>query len=342
MGQDVPLNLTSGLRVYNEGAAWSPDGSQIAFMSREESDAAIYVVQADGSELTQLTDGSGYDLNPAWSPDGTRIAFSSRRAGDESRIYTMAPDGSQIQPLTASLEGGRHSTPSWSPDGSQLAFAAVTSNGTDIFVVDLESGQLRQITTHSGIDDQPFWSPDGTLGFVSNREGGRGDLFRMLPSDEPENLTNHPARDVLWFYTSAGTNPWSPDGRWILFSSDRDSAIDSGDVYMLSVDDGTVRRLTFSRLTEFRFSWAPDSRRIAYDYSSQGRDDLFVLDIESGRVTRVTDESDGGKRPVWSPDGTQLAYFCPALSAATFAPCPPQDQSRRPSRHPACRHSTVT
>ncbi len=310
--QDPPLNLTPGLGDFNEGAAWSPDGRSIAFMSRSRSilNSRIYVVQADGSQRVQLTDGTRYDLNPVWSPDGTRIAFNSRlRDSRESRIYTMAPDGSQIRAISTPIDMGWHSTPAWSPDGTQMAFVVHTPNAADIYVADVESGEIRQITSHPEIDEHPFWSPDGTLGFVSKREGGHGDLFRLLPSGDVENLTNHAARDVLWFFSTAGTNPWSPDGKWILFSSDRDSAIGSGDVYILGVDDGSVRRLTFSRLTEFRFTWAPDSRRIAYDYADeQGRDDLYVLDIESGGLTRVTDEDYRGQRPVWSPDGTRLAY----------------------------------
>jgi len=78
---------------------WSPDGEHIVFTSDRDGNPNIYIMDADGSNVTLLTDGPGNDNNPSWSPDGDRIAFSSDRDGDWE-IYVMDADGSNTIQLT--------------------------------------------------------------------------------------------------------------------------------------------------------------------------------------------------------------------------------------------------
>jgi len=87
----------------------------------------IYVMQANGTEPTRLTDNPAADFDPVWSPDGTQIAFRSHRDGDEE-IYIMQADGSEQTNLTNHPQGDF--SPAWSPDGSQLAFVGYDSDAT--------------------------------------------------------------------------------------------------------------------------------------------------------------------------------------------------------------------
>lgn len=134
---------------------WSPDGSQVAFTRLAGNDSEIFAMNADGSNVRQLTDNNDVDQSPVWSPDGTQIAFTSDRFGDH-RILLMAADGTDVQEITD--DGGNDWSPTWSPDGRYIAFAStrcVTSIctpldmlstlsgvGAQIFFVDVESHEL--------------------------------------------------------------------------------------------------------------------------------------------------------------------------------------------------------
>ena len=91
--------------VMNLEADWSPDGSKIVFLGNSEN---IYVMDADGSNVTQLTDNFSYNEEPSWSPDGSKIAFVS-----SENIYVMDADGSNQKRLTDNLK--RNNYPSWRP-----------------------------------------------------------------------------------------------------------------------------------------------------------------------------------------------------------------------------------
>jgi TolB protein len=93
-------------------ADWSPDGSRIAFVSGDNQNTNIYLINADGTGLQQLTDSPGYNEGPVWSPDGTIIAFWSDRSGNRE-IYAMRADGTGLLQLTD--DPAQDENPAWAP-----------------------------------------------------------------------------------------------------------------------------------------------------------------------------------------------------------------------------------
>jgi Tol biopolymer transport system component len=152
--------LTDDPNMLDGSPAWSPDASRIAFFRGPPlGPSHIYVINADGTNLRQLTQGRGSDRNAAWSPDGTRIAFA--RSGNEGyEVYVVDADGSNATVVT-SVAAESAPSPSWSPDGSRIALDV---NGA-IHVVSVDGTGLRKLSPElpKGVLDQsPSWSPDGT------------------------------------------------------------------------------------------------------------------------------------------------------------------------------------
>ena len=156
------------------GAAFSPDGKRVAVSVSEGENAEIFVANADGSGLTQLTNTKFFlNTSPTWSPDGKRIAFVSNRAGNP-QIYVMGADGSSPKRIT--FQGNYNTTPSWSPRGDLIAFTARDErNAFDLFTVNVDSGKVARLTQDASGNEEPVFSPNGRLiMFTSTRGGGRG------------------------------------------------------------------------------------------------------------------------------------------------------------------------
>lgn len=155
--------------------AWSPDGRKIAFsagiritLEPYKPHTDIYVINLDGSGLTQLTRDSGLNGSPAWSPDGKQIVFVSDRDLDgKGKIWVMNADGTNQRILSNSgVYGGQ---PAWSPDGTKILFTSSRTCPTDvevaIYVMNADGSDRRLLTNDPnscGVYSSPRWSPDGT------------------------------------------------------------------------------------------------------------------------------------------------------------------------------------
>ena len=139
----------------NRSPVFSPDGMKIAFTSRRDGSAGVYVMDADGSNVAQLATGDAGGENeefPTWSPDGQRVAFVK----NSTEIYTAKADGGGDLQLVAGGEGSK-GDPAYSPDGSHIAF----DDQSDIYVVSTAGGAPVRLTTTDSSSYDPAWSPDG-------------------------------------------------------------------------------------------------------------------------------------------------------------------------------------
>jgi TolB protein len=176
----------------------SPSG-QLAFSSAISGDGSmeIYVSNLDGSNARRLTrTQKAVNISPRWNPrTGREIAFITDRGGSP-QIYVMDASGSNQRPLVA--RGGHADSPSWSPDGRYIAFTYGGAGSFQVFVADVGSGQLLQLTSQ-GRNESPTWSPDGRhLAFQSNRTG-RWEIWQMhIDGSEQRQLTRGGGRLPTW------------------------------------------------------------------------------------------------------------------------------------------------
>ena len=266
---------------------------RIAFASDRDGDFEIYVMNADGSGVTRLTDNDASDTFPRWSPDGQRIAFHSDRDGNWE-IYVMNPDGSGVTRLTnneASDAG-----PSWSPDGQRIAFISNRDGNFEIYVMNADGSGVTRLTDNDALDSTPSWSPDGQrIAFHSDRDGD-SEIYVMNPDGSGvTRLTNNDASDAV--------PSWSPDGRRIAFHSTRDG---DNEIYVINADGSGVTRLTNNDAIDAYPSWSPDGQRIAFTSDRDGNWEIYVMNADGSDVTRLTDNEASDWHPSWSP-GTAAA-----------------------------------
>ena len=292
----APVNLSNHFRD-DWDPAWSPDGSQIAFVSDRDGNSEIYVMDADGENLTRLTNDPGDDYGPTWSPYG-RIAFMSDRDGN-NEIYVMDADGENLTRLTndPSSDYG----PTWSPDGRRIAFQTLRDGNWEIYVIDADGENLTRHTEYSGGDWSPDWS-NGGIAYSSERGwlmGGYGRIYiggHLLTSDER--------------YLGGWLPTWSPDGRRLAFISNGDKGdnTDDDDIYVIDADGENLTRLTNDPGDDLFPNWSPDGLRLTFHSDRDGNNEIYVIDAGGNNLTRLTFHDTEDKYPAWSPDGSRIAF----------------------------------
>lgn len=161
--------------VHNWLPAWSPDGRRLAFTSNRDGNPELYIMDADGSNVTRLTNHPGIDTTPTWSPQGHQIAFTSDRTGSP-QIYVVGVDGTGLRRITFESYCDR---PTWSPAPyNEIAYSSRTGPGHDIKVVDIPTNEVRQLTFGLGTNESPSYSPNGRhVAFMSTRGSGNKQIW---------------------------------------------------------------------------------------------------------------------------------------------------------------------
>jgi TolB protein len=169
----------------NLSPAWSPDGTQMAFVSTRAGNHEIYVMNIDGTDPRRLTTDDAEDWCPAWSPDGARIAFYSERDGNQEIYVVSVPDGTgvdgaeqgsgDLQRLTHDDADDFHAA--WSPDSTQIAFISGREGSGNVYVMNSDGSDPRRLTDTRGGDESPTWSPDGTRIAFASEHDGNGEIY---------------------------------------------------------------------------------------------------------------------------------------------------------------------
>ena len=253
------------LTIMEKGAcqpSWSPDGSQLVFISpclgRADffetiyNESSLYIINADGKGLKQLTPAPGSDFEPAWSPDGKRIAFTSVRDGFR-QIYSFDLASSEITLLTNTRDSIESSQAAWSPDGKKIAYMAKRVGAYQIWAMNANGQEAVQLA-HSGQeawDYLPAWAPDGKTIFFNQRRPG---AFRpWLMQVDPEDLTQEARR--MNFITPIEDVSFSPDGLWLVYEGMDGEG--NRDIYFMTVTGSGRTRLTNDPKIDFDPAWRP-------------------------------------------------------------------------------------
>ncbi len=317
----------------------SPDGSKVLFTVRSiakedgEEKYRTWIYLAEDGKVRQLTSGPRGDFSPRWSPCGRHIAFLSDRGKEKTQIQLISLDGGEARQITFRKSGV--GVPVWSPCGKKIAFAAreeahddagnagkptgarvvtriqykmngrgLLSDGrSQLFVVDIESGQVTQVTSGEYSCREPEWSPCGRfLAFTSSRfedyetKSIRDIYIVPVSGGDMRKITSSDA--VL------GGPSWSPDGEFIACYG-HDNSMHGATVpgvCVVPVSGDPVKFLTRERQLHVGGSasgdmggspghkpaWTKDSQSIYFSAMQRGRTDLYKVCVSSGEISTVT------------------------------------------------------
>lgn len=295
-GTDV-INLSGDNNEVNDQfPVWSPDGTKVAFQRGPEWDSHIFVVDADGSNLTQLTD-DGYSFRPAWSPDSTTIAFERRYSEDQKQIFLMDADGANQRQLTSITveddDWGSASYPAWSPDGTQIAFTGAIywhnpyGHEAAVFVINPDGTGLARLT--EGVDaSHPVWSPDGSMISFVQRGGGGHDMIgsRLFVMQADGSDLN----EIRWELDTQGRNDhfgasWSPDSSQLVYKQAGGLVITNpdGSEQQMLLGPGSNRFWQYAGIGVTP-QWSPDGEHIAFNFFGS-----YVIHADGGNPAYISD-----------------------------------------------------
>lgn len=205
------LRLTA-MGLLNVTPHISPKGDRIAFTSILKDRQELFLLDRAGRRTKLYGQGEGLNASPKFSPDGSSVAFCSSKGGNPE-IWSVGVDGKGLTRLTNSWS--IETAPAWSPDGSQIAFTSDRSGGPQIYLMDRGGSAARRVSpAGSGRCDQAAWAPKGDRLAYASSVRGRFDIMVLdLATGQAQDITNNPSDDTA--------PSWSPDGRYVAFSSNR-------------------------------------------------------------------------------------------------------------------------
>jgi Tol biopolymer transport system component len=269
----------------------------------------LWTARFDATRLTLLSDPTPVVDDVALTPyggahyavgvDGS-LVYATGRQPSESRALVWVDRQGRQEPIN--LPPRPYAAARVSPDGTKLALD-IRDEQNDIWIWDLTTETLQNLTLDPGDDRLPVWTPDGShVAFDSERDGGlRGIFWRRADGSEPVERIDTGTR-------SQAPTSFSPDGKRLIALTPMDGS--STDIGLL--DLGNPPRETMlvtSPFAENNGVVSPDGRWLAYESNESGRLEIYVRPFPDVATSRQLVSSGGGSRPLWSKDGRELFYW---------------------------------
>jgi len=274
---------------------------EIAFASVKDNVAQIFSMNADGTNLRQLTRDLNGACNFAWSPDGKQIVYVSPCSRKESQypdsgLYVLDLETGATSLLFPNPAGDFE--PAWSPDGTKIAFTSLRDNSMQIYVFNKDDSSLTPLTLPgNNIQSRhPAWSPDGLKLAYTVRRLGLLQIWSMDATGmNPQQLTR--SGGSISDYLPA----WAPDGQYLLFSETNSELTAPASLMRLALGDEKARIVPVTRpVVDADFS--PDGQWIAYETSDSVNQDIFIYQLFSGSAPRrLTVAGSIYFDPAWRP-----------------------------------------
>ena len=252
----------------------------------------------------QLTFSPGNDFSPAWSPDGRSIVYVSDQTGAWN-LWTVDPQGQAPRALT--FDRFQYTSPSVTPDGASIVVASDRGSPLrawlDLWLLSRDGTPERRLLSETPDVKEfvPVISPDGRLLAYLDLPMTRAPQYRLMVVELPGGIPRVVTEDRVLFSPVR----FSPDGRQLLFTSDR---LGTADVWVTGVDGSGARALTMSHAAETSGDWSRDGSTIALVSNQSGHDELWLMDAQGQDRRQLTNDSDTASLPAFSPDDAWIVY----------------------------------
>ena len=252
----------------------------ISYNSNLNGNLDIFLVNPATRETQTVITDPSHDKVGTWSPDGKLLAFESNRNGGSYQIYLFNRDQGGIRQLTESAECNNWA-PAWSPDGEEIVFYSnCENNQRDIYSMNRDGSGRTRLTSASGEDRFPAFSPDGaSITFTSSRNG-RDQIFLMGVEGNDQRVI-----------AGGCSSTFSPDGNWLWFSA----RCEDSDIKRIQIDGTNVA--TIGSIFGQNPSVSPDGEFVVF----QADDDIWIMNIDGSEPARVTSGSALDSAPSWKP-----------------------------------------
>ena len=226
--------------------SWSPDGSQLAYVSFEQKKPIIYVHTLATGQRRVVANFKGSNSAPTWSPDGRQLAVVLTKDG-RSQLYVLNADGSGVRRLASS--SGIDTEPAWSPDGQWIYFTSDRGGSPQIYRISASGGGAQRVTFDNAYNVTPRPSADGKLLAFITRNGGRFQVAVLDLATRQTTILTDSARDE--------SPSFAPNGRMILYATEVGGR---GVLAAVSSDGRIKQRLSVQAADVREPAWGPQIR----------------------------------------------------------------------------------
>ncbi len=290
---------------------WSPDGSRVAFLRIASRDGktvtSIGIASADGTGVREVASEPGKLRGPRWSPDGKRLVavFGSGSLAAAAHQCAVIVDVESGKKTVVNAPDARRtlSSAAWTADGDIVylqatSVAAAAGSPGNLVIQDAENGEIRS----------QLWSPSAAL-VLDVLADGRVVFDTRSPRQNLRETLLGPggAANGRWLSRGESTDRqpvYSPDGKWVAFSSNRGGGMN---LWVVSTETGRLRRITDSHV-----NWDPgftrDGEHIIWSSNRSGNLEIWMADIDGSAARRVTDDGGSAENPTVTPDGEWIVY----------------------------------
>lgn len=225
-----------------------------------------------------------------------KILFTGTEGAGNTHIYVVNGDGTGLTRLTALKYDDEDAR--WSPNGNSIVFSSNRSGFWDIWMKNLRTGKVVQLTKAHLVDSQPVWSPDGTTIAFIRANGGNANVFVLdLATRQVQQVTNSSGNDA--------DPAWSADSQWVAYDA---FGYPSRNLFYVNVSTHTNTQIMPVDGNSVDPAPSPDNDTLAFASDRSGGYAIWAMDVESHTFTQLTDGTTTDRSPSWSPYGTKIVF----------------------------------